>query len=192
MPQFQHRSRSASCWLPFICLRPFPHWCPYRPDPVRPRQQPCPDPPIRRHDSVHGAPVGAHTLAEGQAGGADTSGGATIGLSDEFMMNRQLTRATSRPARSPAAARTRPSCAPVMPTDQRPVISRSACDGAPGCRPYASASSSVRNSTGIDRKVGRDHHRSHPQRSNRYKIRPPKAPPTSERPVALTLRSSAP
>ncbi len=121
MPQFQHRSRSASCWLPLICLRPFPHWCPYRPDPARPRQQPwvqirrpgdgladmAPAPATRQRPRV-----GAHTLAEGQAGRADTSGDATIGLSDEFMMNRQLTRATSRPARSPAAARTRPSCAP--------------------------------------------------------------------------------
>jgi len=43
--------------------------------------------------------------------------------------------------------------------------SRSACDGAPAFRPYAAASSSARNSTGIDRKVGRDCYQ--PTRSDR-------------------------
>jgi hypothetical protein len=52
-----------------------------------------------------------------------------------------------------------------MPADQHPVIvieeehpPQVACDGAPAYRPYAAASSSVRNSTGIDRKVRPGHH----------------------------------
>ena len=163
---------------------PLPALVPVSPDPVRPRQQPCPDPPTRRRpcrqgarpqrrNSVHGAPVGAHTLAEGQVGGADTSGDATIGLSDEFMMNRQLTRATSRPARSPAAAPTRPSCAP-----------RDADRPAPGHRrgrtPALGPPATGARVPAVRRLVIRQElHRHRPQ----SRARPPPVPPTAIKPL---------
>ena len=131
--------------------------------------------PPQRHDSVHGAPVGAHTLAEGQAGGADTSGDATIGLSDEFMMNRQLTRATSRPVRSPAAARTRPSCAPRdadRPAPGHRRRGRTPALGPPATAPRVPA---VRRRLVICQEL----HRHRPQ----SRARPPPVPPTAIKPL---------
>jgi len=185
LPQFQHRSRSASCWLPLICLRPFrtgARIAQIRYGPGSNLGSRSADPatalptwrPPQRHDSVHGAPVGAHTLAEGQADRADTSGGATIGLSDEFMMNRQLTRATSRPARSPAAARTRPSCAPR--DADRPAPGHRRRGRTPALGPPATAP----RVPAVRRLVIRQElHRHRPQ----SRARPPPVPPTAIKPL---------
>ena len=101
-------------------------------------------------------------------------------------------------ARSPAGARSRPSCGHRAAkstsfrssSSKKNTRSRSACDGGPAYRPYATASSSVRNSTGIDRTVGANQAvltRSHQTvtrtcTDNR---------PASERPWAVTRRDSA-
>src|ERR1019366_4860175 len=59
---------------------------------------------------------------------------------------------------------------PGMEKSRKNTRSRSACDGGPAYRPYAAASSSVRNSTGIDRTVGAN--QDHLTRSNQTVTRP--------------------